>query len=71
MIFYSICFSQFDGDKNSFSLDEGFSILIAVRLIRDNYEAFIENYLTFLISEILFDLQNMGILGCPYYWPLR
>ena len=33
---YSICFSQLDGDKDSFSLDEGFSVLIAVRLIRDN-----------------------------------
>ena len=33
---YSICFSQFDGDKDSFSLDERFSVLIAVRLIRDN-----------------------------------
>ena len=33
---YSICFSQLDGDKNSPLLDEGFSLLIAVRLIRDN-----------------------------------
>ena len=33
---YSICFSQLDGDKDSFSLDGGFSVLIAVRLIRDN-----------------------------------
>ena len=33
---YSICFSQLDGDKNSFSLNGGFSVLITVRLIRDN-----------------------------------
>ena len=33
---YSICFSELDGDKDSLSLDGGFSVLIAVRLIRDN-----------------------------------
>ena len=33
---YSICFSQLDGDKDSLSLDGGFSVLIAVKLIRDN-----------------------------------
>ena len=33
---YSICFSQLEGDKDSLSLDEGFSILIAIRLIWDN-----------------------------------
>ena len=33
---YSGRFSQFDGDKDSLLLDEGFSFLIAVRLIRDN-----------------------------------
>ena len=33
---YSICFSQFNDDKDSFSFDKGFSVLIAVRLIRDN-----------------------------------
>ena len=33
---YSICFSQLDGDKDSLSLDRGFSVLIVVRLIRDN-----------------------------------
>ena len=49
---YSICFSQLEGDKDSLSLDEGFSVLIVVRLIRDNYEAVIGNYLTSLISEI-------------------
>ena len=30
-----------------------------------------ENYLTSLVSEIGFDLQNMSFLGCPCYWPLR
>ena len=49
---YSICFSQLDDNKDSPSLDGGFSVLIAVRLIKDNYGAVIENYLTFLISEI-------------------
>ena len=38
---YSICFSRFDGDKDSLLLDEGFSFLIAVRLIRDNWKAFV------------------------------
>ena len=33
---YSICFSQLGDDKDSLSLDGGFSVLIAVRLIRDN-----------------------------------
>ena len=33
---YNICFSELEGDKDSLSLDEGFSVLIAVRLIRDN-----------------------------------
>ena len=49
---YSKCFSQLDGDKDSLLLDGGFSVLIAVRLIRDNYGAVIENYLTSLVSEI-------------------
>ena len=38
---YSICFSQLDGGKDSLSLDGEFSALIAIRLIRDNYEAVI------------------------------
>ena len=33
---YSRCFSQLDGDKDSFLLDGGSSFLIDVRLIRDN-----------------------------------
>ena len=49
---YSICFSQLEGDKDSLSLDGGFFVLIAVRLIRDNCRSIIENYLTSLISEI-------------------
>ena len=49
---YSICFSQLDDNKDSPSLDEGFSTFIAVRLIRDNYGAVIENYLTSLVNEI-------------------
>ena len=53
---YSICFSHLEGDKDSLSLDGGFSVLIVVRLIRDNYGTVVGNYLTFLISEILFDL---------------
>ena len=49
---YSRCFSQFDGDKDSLLLDGGSSFLIAVRLIRDNLRAVIENYPTSLIGEI-------------------
>ena len=49
---YSTCFSQLDDDKDSPSLDGGFSAFIAVRLIKNNYGAVIENYLTFLVSEI-------------------
>ena len=33
---YSRCFSQLDDDKDSLLLDGGFSVLIAVRLKRDN-----------------------------------
>ena len=60
---YSICFFQFDGDKDSFLLDGGFSFLVAVILIRDNWKAVIENYPTFLIGEIWFDLQDKQLLG--------
>ena len=60
---YSIYFSQLDGDKDSLLLDGGFSFLIVVRLIRDNWKAVIENYLTSLIGEIWFDLQDKQLLG--------
>ena len=60
---YSICFSQLNGDKDSLLLDGGFSFLIAVRLISDNWKAVIENYPTSLIGEIWFDLQNKQLLG--------
>ena len=33
---YSICISQLDGDKASLLLDGRFSLLIVVKLIRDN-----------------------------------
>ena len=33
---YSICFSQLDGGKDSFPLDEVFSAFIVIELIRDN-----------------------------------
>ena len=33
---YSICFSQFDGGKDSFPLDGVFSVFIVIGLIRDN-----------------------------------
>ena len=65
---YSICFSQFDGDKDFLLLDRGFYFHIAVRLIRDNWKAVIENYPTSLIDEILFDLQYkqlLRIILCP------
>ena len=60
---YSICFSQLDGDKDSLLLDGGFSFLIDVRLIRDNWKAVTENYPTSLIGEIWFDLQDKRFLG--------
>ena len=60
---YSICFSQLDDDKDSLLLDGGFSFFIAVRLIRDNWKAVIENYPTSLIGEIWFDLQDKQLLG--------
>ena len=60
---YNICFSQLNGDKDSLLLDEGFSFLIAVRLIRDNWKAVIGNYLTSLIGEIWFDLRDKQLLG--------
>ena len=59
---YNICFSQLDGDKDSLLLDGGFSFLIAVRLIRNNWKAVIENYSTSLIGEIWFDLQDKQLL---------
>ena len=52
---YSICFSQFDGGKDSFPLDGVFSSFIAIGLIRDNEGAVIENYSISLIGEIRFD----------------
>ena len=64
---YSICFSQFDGDKDSLLLDEGFSFLIDVILIRDNRKAVIGNYPTSLISEIWFDLQDMSSCFGPIF----
>ena len=36
----------------------GFSFLIVVKLIRDNWKIVIENYHISLIDEILFDLQD-------------
>ena len=38
-----VCFSQLDGDKDFLLLDEVFSFLIAVRLIRDNWKVVIGN----------------------------
>ena len=55
-------FSQFDGDKDSLLLDGGFSFIIAVRLIRDNWKAVIEHYPTSLIGEIWFDLHDKQLL---------
>ena len=60
---YSICFSQLNGDKDSLLLDGGFSFLIAVKLIRDNWKVVIGNYSTSLICEIWFDLQDKRLLG--------
>ena len=59
---YSRCFSKLEGEKDSLLLDEGFSFLISIRLIRDNWKAIIENYPTSLIGEIWFDLQDKQLL---------
>ena len=64
---YSMCFSQLDGDKDSLILDGGFSFLIAIRLIRDNWKTVIVNYPTSLIGEIWFDLQDMGSCFGPIF----
>ena len=53
---YSICFSQLEGDKDSFPLDGVFYAFIAIGLIRDNEGADNENYPTSLVGEIQFDL---------------
>ena len=60
---YSICFSQLDDDKDSLLLDGGFSFLIVVRLLRDNWKTVIGNYPTSLIDKIWFDLQDKQLLG--------
>ena len=44
-------------------MDWGFSFHIVVKLIRDNWKAVIGNYLTSLIGEIWFDLQDKQLLG--------
>ena len=44
-------------------MDGGFSFLIAVKLIRNNWKAVIGNDPTSLIGEILFDLQDKQLLG--------
>ena len=63
LVFIVYVFSQLDGDKDSLLLDGGFSFLIAVKLIRDNWKAVIGNYPTSLIGEIWFDLQDKQLLG--------
>ena len=53
---------QLDGDKDYLLLDDRFSFLITVKLIRDNWKAVIMNYPTSLIDEIWFDLQDKQLL---------
>ena len=52
-----------NGGKDSFPLNEVFSIFIAIGLLRDNEGAVIENYPSSLIGEIRFDLQDKLLLG--------
>ena len=40
-----------------------FSTFIAIGLLRDNEEPVIEDYLTSLIGEIWFDLEDKSLLG--------
>ena len=66
---YSIYFSQFDGDKNSLLLDERFYLLIAVRLIRDNWKAVIENYLTSLMRFcLIYRISSYWEISYFPYW---
>ena len=60
---YSICFSQLDGDKDSFPLVGVFFAFIAIGLLRDNEEAVIEDYATSHIGEIWFNLEDKSLLG--------
>ena len=59
---YSICFSQLDGGKDSFPLAGVFSAFINIGLLRDNKEAVIEDYPTFLIDDIWFVLEDKSLL---------
>ena len=52
-----------DGDKDSLLLDGRFSFLIALRLIRDNYKAVLENYSTSLIGGDLIRFIRYGLFG--------
>ena len=61
---YNICFSQLDGGKDSFPLDEVFSAFIAIGLIRDNEGAVIENY----PSSLMVRFSLIYRLSC--YWEL-
>ena len=60
---YSICFSQLDGDKDSFPLAGVFSAFISIELLMDNEEAVMKDYPTSLIGEIWFDLEDKSLLG--------
>ena len=52
-----------DGDTDSLLLDGGFSFLIAVRLIWDNYKVVIGNYSTSLISGDSIRFIGYGLFG--------
>ena len=68
---YSICFSQLDGDKDSLLLDDGFSFLIAVRFIRDNWKVVIRNYPTSLILVrfgLIYRINSYWELSYFTYW---
>ena len=58
-------FSQLDDNKDSPSMDGGFSAFITVKLIRDNWGAVIENNPTSPNDEIWFDSLDMGFSRCP------
>ena len=60
---YNICFSQLNCDKDSFPLVGIIFAFIAIGLLRDNEEAVIEDYSTFLIDEIWFVLEDKSLLG--------
>ena len=66
---YSICFSQFEGDKDSSPLDEIFSAFIGIRFNKGYRRSSLFRIIFLLIGEIRLDLQD-ELLYCKLsYFP--